>query len=258
MTGHQQTYSPIKVLLIDIETAPAQAYIWDLRTRYVPADRIVEPGYTLCFAAKWEGQREVMFHSLWTDGEKKMIKAAHKLMDEADVIVHYNGNKFDTPHLQRDFLAHGLGPTSPATAIDLFRTVKSEFKFMSSGLNYVSKALGIGSKTKHKGMELWTEVMDGDEKAQRIMERYNKQDVRLLERLYKALQPWIKNHPNRGLWMEPGENPYCPSCGSQKLRFKGYKRTLTLQYKQYHCKNCGAYPRARFSEKPTRHDILRP
>ena len=32
------------------------------------------------------------------------------------------------------------------------------------------------------------------------MEKYNRQDVTLLEELYAVLQPWIPNHPHRGLY----------------------------------------------------------
>ncbi|MCP5005503.1 MAG: hypothetical protein GY941_16430, partial [Planctomycetes bacterium] len=78
--------SRIKILEIDIETAPHSAYIWSLWTKYIAPDHIEIPGYTLCFAAKWRGQKKVHFHSVWKDGLEGMVTAAHKLMSEADAI----------------------------------------------------------------------------------------------------------------------------------------------------------------------------
>jgi hypothetical protein len=88
--------------------------------------------------------------------------------------------------------------------------------------------------------------MNGDTAAQNLMERYNRQDVNLLEKLYKVLLPWIPNHPNHALWMKPGK-PVCPNCGSRKLQKRGIERTKTLKYQRYHCQSCGKWPRSRLS-----------
>ncbi len=77
------------------------------------------------------------------------------------------------------------------------------------------------------------------------MLEYNLTDVDVMFSLYEELRPWIKNHPNVALWMEEGVKPKCPHCGSENMRFKGYKRTKVLGYKQYNCKDCGAWSRER-------------
>jgi hypothetical protein len=92
------------------------------------------------------------------------------------------------------------------------------------------------------------------------MEDYNIQDVEVMFDLYSELRPWIKNHPNVALWMPKGEDPICPKCGSHNLRNKGFKRTSVLTYKQYHCEDCGSYPRERYAAdtgKGRRKDVLR-
>lgn len=247
----------MKVLYIDIETAPALAYIWDLKTRYVPITQVSEDGYIMCFAAGWEGSDELEFWSIWEDGHDAMIDRAWWMIDEADVVVHYNGTKFDMPRLNTEFLRRRLGPPSPYHQVDLYTTVSSNFKVLSRSMNHILEILELDSKIKHKGMELWTGCMHGEAEDQQIMQDYNLRDVEALEELYKDLLPWIRNHPNRGLWMEEGTDPICPSCGSTHLRFKGYKRTRVLQYKQYQCKDCKTYSRARYASEPKRRkDIL--
>jgi predicted RNA-binding Zn-ribbon protein involved in translation (DUF1610 family) len=101
--------------------------------------------------------------------------------------------------------------------------------------------------------------MTGVKADQLVMEEYNVQDVIVMEELYEELLPWIDNHPNRGLYMEPGKDKVCPNCGGTHLRNKGYKRTRVLTYKQYQCLDCGFYPRERFTEdkgKNRRTEIL--
>ena len=248
----------MKVLYLDIETAPAKAYIWDLKTRYVNLQMVEEDGYVMCFTAAWEGEETLEFWAIWDQGHDAMVKRAWELMDEADAIIHFNGNRFDIPRLNTEFLIARLGPPSPSHQIDLFATVAQNFKVLSKSMNHMLKILGLESKMAHKGMELWTGCMAGVKADQKIMEEYNIQDVEVMEDLYNELRPWIKNHPNRALWMVAGSKPVCPTCGNTKLRDKGYKRTRVLTYKQYYCKSCGSYPRERLNSGPGkgRKDVL--
>lgn len=250
---------PLKVLYIDIETAPAKAYIWDLKTRYVPLRQVEEDGYVLCFAYRWGHENEIGFWSRWDQGEKNMVKAAWQLMDEADVIIHYNGDNFDVPRLNTEFLRYRLGPPSPAHSIDLYKVVNGTFRVLSKSMNHMLHLLGLESKMEHKGMELWTGCMRGVEEDQLTMEEYNVQDVNVMQELYRELRPWIRNHPNVALWMDRSEEPKCPKCGSDNLRFKGYKRTKVLSYRQYKCNDCGSYSRQRRADdtgKMRRDDVL--
>lgn len=239
--------SAVKVLEIDIETAPNVAYIWSLFDQNVPIDRLVSPGYTLCFAARWQGEREIQFYSRWQHGHEKMIKTAWELMNDADMLVHYNGKKFDVPTLNREFVLMGLTPPASYHEVDLYQVVRKKFKFASNKLDFVAQQLGLGSKVKHKGMQLWHEVMNGVESSQRTMERYNKGDVRILGRLYDTLQPWITSHPNRGLWVDNPTKPVCRNCGSTHLKKNGSEKRFVLSYARFKCLDCGANLRSRLS-----------
>jgi len=238
----------INIWYLDIETAPAKAYIWDLKTRYVPLSQVEEDGYVLCFAAGKEGSEEIEYWSIWDQGHEAMIERAWEIMDEADALIHFNGNRFDIPRLNTEFLIERLGPPSPSQQIDLFRTVAQNFKVLSKSMNHMLKILGLENKMAHKGMELWTNCMAGVKEDQLIMEEYNIQDVEVMEELYLELRPWIKNHPNRALFMDcpmdDGKRT-CPTCGSHDVKIKSYKHTRTYRYVQYYCNNCGSYPRER-------------
>ncbi|MDE1828669.1 MAG: ribonuclease H-like domain-containing protein, partial [Candidatus Micrarchaeota archaeon] len=176
------------------------------------------------------------------DGKKQMLKLIHTLMSEADAIVHYNGNKFDVPTLNQECLAIGLTPPTPTHQIDLYQTAKRRFRFASNKLDYVAGELGLGHKTPHKGMELWRGCMAGNPDDWALMERYNKQDVRLLERVYTKMLPWIPNHPNHGNFANRADT--CPNCGGHRLKSYGIRYAQTRAYQRLLCLDCGAWARS--------------
>ena len=230
----------MKVLSIDIETAPNLAYVWSLWDQNVGLNQLVDTSEVLCFAARFVGQRRMHFHSTHADGKQAMIEAAWALLDEADVVMTYNGQSFDVPHLNREFLLAGLGPPSPFQQIDLYRVVRSRFKFASNKLAHVSVALGLDGKADTGGFDLWRRCMAGDPKAWRIMERYNRRDVVVLEELYEHLRPWVPSHPS--VTLHDGTEG-CPSCGAGMavLVKRGTRKTRVSSFQRYQCGACGSY-----------------
>ena len=249
----------MKRLFIDIEAAPAKAYIWGLKTRYVPLDHVAEDGYILCFSYWWEGEEDMGFYSLWDHGYERMIQAAWELLEEADHVITFNGKSYDIPMLQTGFLTERLGPPAPYYHTDLYQETK-QFRTLSSSLKYYLRILGMENKLEHKGMELWTGCMQGVKEDQAVMEEYNFQDVEIMPELYAELYPWMKGVPNEALYMEPNEDGKLTCrCGSTNLEFKSYKHTKVLSYKQYRCRDCGSYMRERYAEnvgKRRRKDVI--
>lgn len=231
----------MRTLLLDIETAPNQVWAWGLFDQNININQIIEPARMLCFSAKWLDEKPIMFFSEWDDGHTGMVRAAHELLDEADAVVHYNGKRFDIPHLNREFLLEGFVPPSPYAQIDLYQTVKSRFRFASGKLDHVAQELGLGGKIHHEGVDLWLKTMAGDPKAQKRMERYNRQDTKLLQGLYEMLLPWIVGHPNRRLY----DGGACPVCAADvsHLKRRGFATTRGGRYRQYQCDVCGSWAR---------------
>lgn len=234
----------MKILHLDVETSPHTAFVWGLFKETVPIQRLIETGRVMCFSAKWHG-KPLMFFSEWEEGHVEMIQILHALLDEADVVVHYNGNRFDMPVINSEFVHYEIAPPSPYKNIDLFRITKSTFRYPSYKLDYVAQKLGLGKKTKHPGFELWVDCMNGVASAQNKMKTYNKQDVALLERLYKRLLPWIYNHPNAALYKDKLTRPVCTNCGSVHIQSRGTYHTKTMCYQRYHCQSCGKWMRSR-------------
>jgi DNA polymerase elongation subunit (family B) len=230
----------LRILALDIETRPNLAYVWGLWDQNIPLDALVESGDMICWAAKWLGEEEIMFSSVHHQNKRRMVKAIWKLLDEADAVLHFNGRRFDVPHLKREFLELGMPPPSPFRQIDLLQTCKKQFRFPSNKLEYVSKRLGMGGKVKHEGYRLWLRCMNGDDDAWELMKKYNIKDVTDLEELYGLLQPWIVGHPSHGAIS--GED-VCPRCGSDDLVKNGTQFLTTGAYPRFKCRNCGGYAR---------------
>lgn len=183
-----------KILLLDIETSPNTAHVWGIWQQNIGLNQLLESSYTMCYSAKWLGEDEIFFDSVFESDSQAMLVGIHELIDQADAVVHYNGSKFDMPTLNKEFLLAGLTPPSPVKQIDLLQVAKKQFRFVSNKLDYVSQALGLGKKTEHMGHELWIQCMANNPEAWKLMEEYNKNDVILLEKVYYKFRPWIKQH----------------------------------------------------------------
>lgn len=234
----------MKVLLLDIETAPLTAYVWGLFKENIPIQRVIDSGHVLCWSAKWLGDDTVMFDSVHKSKPKRMLQRVHALLNDADVVIHYNGSRFDIPTLNKEFVLKGISPPSPYKQIDLLTTARRRFRFASNKLDYIAQMLGVGKKHAHEGFELWVKCMAGDDAAWKIMEEYNKQDVQLLEAVYHRFRPWIRNHPNVALFGS-NDQPSCPVCGSTDLHRRGYAVTATSRYQRFQCTDCGHWSRSR-------------
>jgi DNA polymerase elongation subunit (family B) len=228
----------VKILLLDIETSPNTAHVWGLWQQNVSLNQLLESSYTMCYSAKWLGEKQIYFDSVQKSTSKSMLIGIHSLLELADAVVHYNGTKFDMPTLNKEFLIHKMTPPAPSKQIDLLRVVKSQFRFPSNKLDYVAQRLGLGKKASHEGHILWIKCMNNDKAAWKIMEKYNIQDVLLLEKLYKRLLPWIKIPINQALFKD---RMACPTCGGNSLVCSGRRVTTVGTYQRYRCNSCGSW-----------------
>jgi len=238
-----------RILLLDIETAPNLAYVWGLWKQDISIDKIVNSGYVMCWSAKWLDDDAIMFDSVMKSRPKTMLRRIHKLLCKADIVVHYNGTSFDMPTLNKEFVEIGMGPPEPYKQVDLLLAVRKAFRFSSNKLDYVSKQLGLGTKERHPGFKMWVDCMAKDKTAWATMEKYNRQDVALLQTLYLKLRPWIQSHPNVGNIIDES---VCPTCGSAHVNRRGIARTQVMMYARYQCQDCGSWFRSCHSVKAQR------
>lgn len=242
-----------KILLFDIETAPNLAYVWGKYQQDVI--EFESEWYILCFAYKWLDDKKTHVVSLpdfknYKDNpedDSALVKELHTLFDEADIIIAHNGDNFDLRKTNARFLYHGLTPPSPYKSIDTLKMARKYFKFNSNRLDDLGKILNLGEKNHTGGFSLWKGCLNGNKTSWKQMADYNKQDVVLLEKVYKALLPWIHNHPNRGLL--EGKRVACPNCSGSNVQRRGFNYTRVGKYQRWQCTDCGAWSQERKTEK---------
>lgn len=239
----------MRILHLDIETAPKRAYVWGLWKQNVGTNQIISDWYMLTWSAKWDGEEQVYGERLSAtqavkEDDKALLLSLRDLLEEADVVVGHNGDKFDVPSINTRFVVNGITPPTPYRTIDTLKVAKRKFKFSSNRLDYIGQVLGVGRKIDTGGFELWEKCITGDENALEEMLNYNKQDVILLEGVYHRMLPFINNHPNHGV---VSGGTVCPSCGSEHVIKKGLHHTNISSFQRYKCKDCGAPSRARIN-----------
>lgn len=242
--AHELVAAPegkMKILAIDIETAPAIVYTFSLFKPFIGIDQIIEPSRIICFSAQWTGTKKTMFKSEYHHSREEMMQALWDLLDQADAVLTYNGNRFDVPWISGELITEGFTPPSPYKKIDLYQVVRSNMRSLSNKLDYISQRLLGDRKTPHTGFRLWKECLEGDAKAWALMKKYSIQDTKLMLPLYEKLKPWIKGHPHAGL--HNGKVFSCPNCGSTKVQRRGTSVTGVSKFQRFQCQDCGAWSR---------------
>lgn len=247
---------PAKRAILDIETSPMDLRGFGLRNQFFSIDQIEKPTQMLSIAAKWYGSPRTLFSSAYVDdapgidpeAQRTMVQAAWDLVNEAEIVIHYNGKSFDMRHLNREFIEQGFGPPSPYQYIDLYKMVKKHVYLPSYKLDYVLLWLGFDRKVAHTGFEMWNQVLDGDVRARRLFKRYNIGDVTKTELVYDRLMGWIDDHPNLQLLVpgDPDGAVRCPTCLSTNNKMEGTAPVGKLsRVQRYSCKNCGRWFRGK-------------
>lgn len=239
-----------RILYWDIECAPALVHAWSLRDLNVGLNQIIEDPYIIGIGYQWDTDRSPSYISLWDEGGREaMLAKVWALLDEADVVVSYNGDRFDTPWVQGELMRAGYTPPSPFKSIDLYRVFKKNARFISHKLDYVAGAVLGRRKLATGGHGLWVACINGDEKARKRMALYCRRDVALLKPLLKHARPWLGGQVNLGVYDEDNDGVLvCQKCGKpDSLRPKGTAYTAQRAYPQYLCDpkrgGCGGWTR---------------
>ena len=231
--------SKLKILVLDIETGPAKAYVWTMFGVNVGIEQLIDPSRVLSVGRKWLGEKGVRYDDTWPYTDKKsrreMLKKVRAELLEADAVITFNGNKFDLPKLNGEFLVEGLKPVKPPVSIDVRKTT-SAMGFTSGKLAHVGPLLGCGRKRKHDGFTLWADYLAGKPAARKEMRLYNIQDVIVLEQVYEKVKPFIKAPAYLTEDMDE-----CPNCAGHRLEKRGHRYTRMFKIERRVCLDCGAW-----------------
>ncbi len=236
-----------RILLLDIETFALESYTWGLYDQNIGLNQIKQDWTIASWAAKWYGEKKVMYQDVSKQknrrDDKKILKGMWDLLNTADIILTQNGVQFDARKLNARFVINGMPPPSPYKHIDTRKLAKKSFGFTSNSLEYLSQALGTKhKKLSHKkfpGMELWNECLKGNKSAWKEMKKYNIHDVLALEAIYEKMKAWYS--PIDFRVYSDTTRPECPTCGGKRLLKEGFDYTKNGKFQKYKCSSCYAW-----------------
>jgi len=236
-----------KILILDIETSPTIAYTWRRFQENISLDQVIHDPIILTWSAKWLFGTEMYSDSITPKevtgfNDYRIVKSLWDLVNEADVVVAHYGDRFDIPMLNARAVIHGLPPFKSIKSIDTKSIASRNFKFPSNKLDALATYFGIDNKIK-TDFNLWKRCLNGELAAIKEMEIYNIKDVEILEEVYLKLRPYIKAHPNAGVYFDESKL-VCSICGGSYLEEEGYYFTNTGKFQQYRCA-CGGLTRGR-------------
>jgi len=254
-----------KILIFDIETSPTIAFTWRRFKENISLPQVLQDPIMLTWSAKWLFSDEVLSDKISVEevkkyDDKRIVTSLWELVDKADIVIAHYGDNFDVPMLNTRALANGLHPYNPIKSIDTKKVASMTFNFPSNKLDGIALYFGLQVKLG-TNFNLWKNCLVGsDETRQQSitdMSTYNDQDVIVLEEVYLKLRPYIKGHPNMGVYMEL-DTPVCRNCGSTHVSpTNKFYYTQTGKFETYKCV-CGTISRRRLNsyDKEKKEELL--
>lgn len=238
-----------KILVFDIETLPMWVRVWGLYKQRVPITNVIKDWIVLSWAAKWLMSDGTLSDILTPEeveqrDDKRICKSIWNLIDQADIILAHNLERFDVRKLNSRFMIHGMNPPSPYQTIDTLKHSRNIAAHSSHKLDWLGQLVRNEGKIS-TDYDLWIRCENGEKEALEYMLKYNIEDTQLLEEVYLWMRPWMRSHPNVGIYMDLTE-PVCSHCGSNNILEEGYYYTPAGKYASVRCE-CGAIGRVRTS-----------
>jgi hypothetical protein len=242
-----------KILIFDIENSYVEVASWGINKQYINKSQILNDWFILSFSCKYLYDDKIYSFALTPEeaiakDDKRIVWQLWKFLDDCEIAITYNGNFHDIPKTNTRMIINRFPPPSPYKSIDIYQTVSRNFAFTNKSMDYVSYTLDLQRKMENEGLDLWKRCVAGDPESLKTMENYNRQDVVCLEEDYLRIRPWIKNHPNIGLWHDSNEL-VCGYCGSKNIKWISNKySTPTGLYKSFRCDDCNGIGRSKDNE----------
>ena len=238
-----------RILVLDIETSPViNARFQFDRNPYISADAVLEDWYIICAAWKFVGSPKVyaVAADMVKRDDKQVVKALRAAIEESDIVVGHNLQKFDLKCLTTRLIVNRLQPLPEVGVVDTYRSVKKVGAFTSSKLTYLSRVLNGQDKLKMDFQD-WLDCRMNKKSAIKKMVDYNKIDVVRAEELYISLLPYIKSHPHVGVLKGHLRDESCPKCGSKDIKHNGMRVSAAgVKKREIQCAHCHSYSRINY------------
>ena len=100
-----------RILFLDIETSHIEARVFSLYPNYIDHGDITRDWKIFSVAWKFSDQKKVYAAKMDRNGcDKAVVEQISKAIQEADIVVGHNGDKFDMKKLNTRRIYHKLPP----------------------------------------------------------------------------------------------------------------------------------------------------
>ena len=196
-----------RILFWDLESSLLEGYFFRVWQENIPMRRVKKHSHLLSASFAFNDEEVQGFRltpeQVKTGNDFDLVCKVVEAVNNSDVMVTFNGKRFDVKLLNTRALFWGLPPVKQPKHIDLFEQSKRVFKFPSNSMQNVSLYLGEQGKLETSGSNLWercSEWWNYEEcdKALTEMLVYGNQDIVATRDLYYRFQGWMKGVPNLG------------------------------------------------------------
>lgn len=189
-----QIHNKPKILIYDLEVSYNIVKSWRIGYNInINHNDIIDERKIICVSYKWLGENEI-YNLQWDKNhdDKFLLEQFIPVLNEADLIVAHNGDRFDLKWIKTRAIHHNLEMLIDYPQFDTLKVAKKKFNFNSNKLDYISEYLGFENKIK-TSMQLWDDIIfKSCPKAMDEMIKYCNMDVELLEKVYNKLSYWEK------------------------------------------------------------------
>lgn len=230
-----------RILCIDLERIPGRVtldvFAAKQRSDYIHASQWQEYPETLCFSWRWLGERRTHFAATWTTDD--LAGLSWSLYSEATHVLGFNQRRADNKWCRDDWLLAGLPKPAPWRDIDLYLILRQQFALEARSLDFACQRLGLGGKRGHYSIAAARAAHEGDEKARRSMERYNRGDVKATIDLWERVRGLV-HVPGLNLGLYHDDDALrCATCGHDALDVELQDAaTPQTKYAMYRCRKC--------------------
>jgi DNA polymerase elongation subunit (family B) len=226
-----------RILVFDLETSPAKGYAFGKYDQtllgWESRDTI---GSLMCIAWRWLDEKKTHVVSLNdVENEKALLDILWGLFDKADVLLGHNIDNFDVKYANGRFFFHGMTPPAHYDTVDTLKIARRRFRFPSNSMDDLAFYLGLDGKIETGGKKLWLNCMKGDQRAWRLMKKYNKWDVDLNIQIYERMLGWSVKTIHTDF-----DRPACSACGSNGVQNAGFESKGGSKHQRWKCTSCGS------------------
>lgn len=183
-------------------TSQISCCVFDLETSNLCADF----GILLCGVVKGAHGKARVFRGdqlnpKWMtrrSDDSKVLAAIVQELDQYDIWIAHNGNRFDVPFLRTRLLRHGMRELPTKKLVDPVLLARNKLRMSYNSLEKLANHLGCNSKTDVRP-EMWlAAALDGDKTAMKYITEHCVEDVNTLEMVAGALKCYSSTYNSYG------------------------------------------------------------